>query len=54
MTDGPSDGAYEGKTTRPNVCANCGKKHPHLIWWDGQWWCPGACLVNRKKPKGDS
>lgn len=35
------------------TCANCGKKHPHLIWYNGKWWCPGACDVTRK-PKNDA
>jgi hypothetical protein len=39
-----------------NECANCGKKHPQIVFHAGKWWCPGACDVIRgkkpsKKPK---
>ena len=30
-------------------CANCGKKHPRIVFFDGKWYCPGACDVTRKK-----
>jgi hypothetical protein len=32
-----------------NICANCGKKSKHLIWHDGKWWCPGACVVPKER-----
>ena len=31
------------------VCANCGRPHPRLVWCNGQWYCPGACDVTRKR-----
>jgi hypothetical protein len=36
------------------VCANCERKETQnhqLIWHDGKWWCPGACVI-RKSPTG--
>jgi len=31
------------------TCAQCGREHPHLVEWNGQWWCPGACLVRKQR-----
>jgi hypothetical protein len=40
-------------------CANCGRKETRrwrLIWEQGDWWCPGACLwpfpTNKERPDG--
>jgi len=35
--------------TMKNSCANCGKKHPQIIFHDGKWYCPGACNVTLRK-----
>ena len=29
------------------MCANCGSTRPFLIWFDGKWYCPGACVVKK-------
>jgi hypothetical protein len=29
------------------TCSNCGRRGL-LIWFDGHWWCPGACRLPKK------